>query len=128
MKKLILLAVIVFSMCVISASAQSRVRVKFAKNMYEKTLTGSVKGSDYIDYVIRIDEYQFIQGEIKSANKNVKMTVRKTDGSEFENGVDVRLFDGESEKTGDYVFRVYVNGGAKTPVKFSIKISSFMGT
>jgi hypothetical protein len=128
MKKLILLVVIMVSMFVISASAQSRVRVKFAKNTSEKTVAGSVKGSDYVDFVIRIDEYAFIEADIKSVNKKVKMTVRKTDGSEFENGVDVRKFSGESDKTGDYVFRVYVEGGAKSPVKFSLKIGAFFGT
>jgi hypothetical protein len=128
MKKFILLAVIVFSIGVMSASAQSRVRVKFAKDQSEKTVAGTVKGSDYVDFVIKIDEYAFIEAGIKSVNKNVKMTVRKTDGSEYENGVDVRKFSGESEKTGDYVFRVYVQGGAKSPVKFSIKIGAFFGT
>lgn len=128
MKKLILFAVIVFSISVITASAQSRVRVKFAKNQYEKTVAGTVKGSDYVDFVLRIDEYAFIEAELKSVNKNVKMTVRKTDGSEYENGVDVRKFSGESEKTGDYVFRVYVLGGAKSPVKFSLKVGAFFGT
>jgi hypothetical protein len=128
MKKIILLIAVVFSTGVISASAQSRVRVSFAKNQYEKTVSGSVKGSDYVDYVIRINEYEFIESTLTSANKNVKFTVRKTDGSEYAEGIDVRKFSGEAEKTGDYVFRVYVKGGGSGVTKFRLKVSAFMGT
>ncbi len=128
MKKLILLCVIVFSMCAVSASAQSVVKVKFAKDNYIKTIPGSVKGSNYIDYVIHFDEFAQIGITLTSGSKTVKFSISKPNGDTFENGVEVRKFDGECDKSGNYKIRVYNTNSESGVTKFRIKFEQFMGT
>lgn len=126
MKKIILLSMILIGLFAVSASAQTKVRVKFAKNQYQKTVTGTVNGSNYIDYVFRVNQYEFIEADLTSANKNIKFTVLNTKKNPMNDGVSVRNFSGEAEKTGDYTVRVFLNG--KGNGNFRLKISAFMGT
>ena len=128
MKKLILFTFLVASFFVVSASAQTKVRVKFAKNQYDKTVSGSVGSSGYVDYVIRIEQYNFIEVSLSSGSKTLAFTIRNPKGNEMNDGVDVRTFSGEADKTGDYVIRVYNQGSAKGTKNFRLKISAFMGT
>lgn len=126
MKKLILLSAILVGIFTISASAQTKVRVKFAKNRYEKTVSGSVNGTSYVDYVVRVEKYNFIQVSFVSGSKNVKFTIRDTNSTPMSGGANVRNFEGEAEKTGDYTIRVYTNGNGN--MSFKLRISAFMGT
>jgi uncharacterized protein involved in high-affinity Fe2+ transport len=128
MKKLILLAVILFSVFAISASAQTKVPIKFAKNTSQKSVAGSIKGSDYIDYTVRFAQYDQIGIDLSSGNKKLKFTIRKPDGTELENGVDVRKFDGEADKTGTYTIRVYDMGNGSGVTKFRLKVEVYLGT
>jgi hypothetical protein len=128
MKKILLLVVIVFSFSVISASAQTKVPIKFAKNTSQKTVAGSIKGTDYIDYTVRFAQYDQIGIDLSSGNKKLKFTIRKPDGTELENGVDVRKFDGEADKTGTYTIRVYDLGNGSGVTKFRLKVEVYLGT
>lgn len=125
MKKLILMTAVLLSLFVISASAQSKVRVNFGKNQYEKTVSGTVSEGKYIDYVFRVKQYLFIEVQFKSGNKNLRFSVLNAKGNPLAEGVKVRDFSGEAEKTGDYIVRVYGNGSSS---KFRLRIAAFMGT
>jgi hypothetical protein len=127
MKKLILLSIIMIGLFSVSASAQTKVRVKFDKNRYEKTVSGSVNGTSYVDYVVRVEKYNFIQVDFVSGGKNLKFTIRDTQGTPMSGGASVRTFEGEAERTGDYTIRVFTNGG-NANLKFKLRISAFMGT
>ncbi len=129
MKVIALFVAILFSIGVVSISAQSQVRVKRpASGMLEKTVSGNVKGTNYVDFVVNIYDYEAFEAKLKSVNKKVKLTILKPDGSVFEKGADVReFFDYANDSgTGDYVFRVYVKGGAKRNVKFTLEISAYL--
>jgi hypothetical protein len=128
MKKLILLALILFSTGIISASAQTKVPIKFAKNTSTKTVAGSLKGSEYVDYTVRFMQYDQIGVELISGNKKLKFTIRKPNSSELENGIDVRRFDGEAEKTGTYTIRVYNTANSSGVTKFRLKVEVYLGT
>jgi hypothetical protein len=128
MKKLILFTMILCAMCVISASAQTKVPIKFAKNMSAKTVAGSVKGSDYVDYTVRFAEYDQIGIELISGNKKLKFTIRRPNGTEVQNGIDVRKYDGEADTKGNYTIRVYDTANSSGVTKFRLKVEVYLGT
>jgi hypothetical protein len=128
MKKIILLVAIAISLSAISVSAQTKVRVKFAKNQYEKTVSGSVGSTSYVEYLIRIERYNFIEVNLSSGSKTLAFTIRNPKGTKMSEGVDVRTFSGEADSTGDYVIRVYNRESAKGTKNFRLKVSAFMGT
>jgi uncharacterized membrane protein YciS (DUF1049 family) len=128
MKKIILFTAILIASMAISASAQSEVRVKFAKGKYEKTLSGIVQGRGYIDYVFRANEYEFIEVTLKSANKSVKFSITNSNDSALKKGTEVRRFSGEAGKTGDFRVRVFVGGTSNAKINYKLTISAFQGT
>ena len=127
MKKALLFLTMLAAFSAISVSAQSKVKVTFAKNQWEKKISGIVRGTKYIDYVFRVKQYYFIEANLESAAKNVKFTVFKTNGKAFPDGVGVREFSNEAEKTGEYKIRVY-NLDAAPGAKFRLRISAYIGT
>ncbi len=128
MKKIILLIAILISLSAVSVSAQTKVRVKFAKNQYAKTVSGSVGAANYVEYMIRIERYNFIEVDLSSGSKTLAFTIRNPKGVKMSEGVDVRSFAGEADSTGDYVIRVYNRESAKGTKNFRLKVSAFMGT
>jgi hypothetical protein len=128
MKKIILLSIFSLVLFVILASAQTEVKVNFGKNKSEKTLTGIVKGANFIDYVFRVKRYEFIDVKLSSANQKLRFIIMDTKGIPVENGDTVKVFSGEAEKTQNYIVRVFDSSKRRGSTRFRITISAFMGT
>jgi PBP1b-binding outer membrane lipoprotein LpoB len=128
MKKIILLSLLSLILFVISASAQTQVKVNFGKNRSEKTLSGLVKGTNYIEYVFRVNRYEFIDVTLKSGNPKLWFSIFDNKGIPVEQGDMVKTFSGEAEKTQNYTVRVYDSSKRRGSTRFRITISAFMGT
>ena len=126
MKKTLLFLLIVCSLFAISASAQTKVRVNFDKNKFEKTIFGSIKGSSYIEYSFRVKQYFFIEADLKSGSKYLKFTITDPKGEAIQNGTNVIAFTGEAGKTGYYIIRV--TNKSSNSQRFGLRIAAFMGT
>jgi hypothetical protein len=135
MLRKILPAIILFAGLIFIAapetSAQSVVRVKFAKNKYEKTLIGRITGYSYIDYVVRVDDGQFLDVVLKSANKGLSFVITDPNGQPVEGGMDKRDFVDIAQMKGDFKIRVLqprASARRGTAASFSIRISAYYGT
>jgi hypothetical protein len=128
MKKIILFAFIAIALLTISASAQSDVRVKFAKGNTEKTLSGAVQGRGFIDYIFKVNEYEFIGVTLKSVSKSVKFTIRNPKDVVMKKGNSVRVFNGEATESGEFRVRVFFDGNSDRVMKYKLTISAFQGT
>src|SRR5690349_1615184 len=129
MKNLILF--VCLSVCCIaftvSASAQAKQRVSFARGTSNSTLSGTVRGYAYRDYVLRASAGQTLAVRLKSANTYTVFTVIQPGGDNLEGATETDEFSGDLPTSGDYVVRVLMmRAGARRPgsvANYSLTIS-----
>lgn len=85
-------------------------RVVFAKGATSKVIKGSIKGYDYVDYVIRARGGQSLTVSLTSnRGSNYFNIMPSGDPSSFYNGsIDGNLFRGPVPASGDQIIRVYL--------------------
>lgn len=125
MKKLILVIALLVSIFTISASAQTKVRVKFAKGASSATVSGKISGYKYIDYIIRAKSGQTMSVNLTSANTGCSFVIFYSDMKNVDGATDVTEFSRNVDVDDDYVIRVLLPRSAarrKESAAFSLKI------
>jgi hypothetical protein len=108
MKKLIMFAAlsILLTFFTSQASAQLRQRVRFAAGTHSATVTGTVRGYAYRDYVVNARAGQTIDVKLTSANDFAVFTVFLPNGDNLEGAMESNKFSGELPSNGNYKIRV----------------------
>lgn len=125
MKKLILMCVLLISILAISASAQTKVRVKFAKGETSATVAGKVVGYKYIDYIVRAKSGQTMTVSLTSPHSGCSFVIFYSDLKNVEDATDVQEFSRNVDVDDDYIVRVLLPRSAarrKESAAFSLKI------
>lgn len=105
------------------SDAQSKVRVRFARGATSSTITGTVRGYAYKDYVVGASAGQTIDVRLNAKTKCV-FTVFKPDGDNLDIGADSDQFTSELPVNGDYVVRVLLmRNEARRETSSSYKLS-----
>jgi hypothetical protein len=126
MKKLILITVFLISIFTISASAQAKVRVRFAKGTSSATVKGKVAGYKYIDYLIRAKSGQTMSVKLNSAHSACNFVIFYSNMENVEEAAGVQEFTRPVDVDDDYVVRVLLPRAAarrKESANFSLKIA-----
>lgn len=98
--------VMLFLFAAQDASAQAKQRVRFAKGASSATVSGTIKGFKYVDYVVGAREGQTLNVSIKGGS-SAQIAVFMEDGGVV--GMDaagVNEWSGELPATEDYTVRV----------------------
>jgi hypothetical protein len=88
------------------AAAQTKQRVRFAKNATGTTISGTVRGFAYKDYIVGVRAGQTISVKLNSKNTFTVLTIFTPDGDNLEGATEMDEFSGELPTSGDYVIRV----------------------
>lgn len=108
MKKILLGLVVLFVLFLFSAEthAQTKQRVRFAKGASAATVSGTIKGYKYVDYIIGAREGQTLSVTLTGDSK-AEFAIMMPDGGNL--GMDATGVDdwsGELPASGDYAIRV----------------------
>jgi hypothetical protein len=110
-----------------SAAAQAKQRVRFAPGASAATVSGTVKGYAYRDYIVGAEAGQMIDVKVKSANRYTVFSIFQPNGDNLEGAAQMDEFHGELPARGDYVIRVMMmRAGARRPgavSNFRLRIS-----
>lgn len=115
-----------FLFAVQDASAQARQRVRFARGASAATVSGTIKGYKYIDYLVGASEGQTL-GLRLTGSSSAEFAVFMADGGNL--GMDsagVNEWSGELPVTEDYTIRVLMpraQARRGETARFSLKIS-----
>lgn len=104
----------VFAIGAIEASAQSKVNVRFARGASSVTVSGSIRGERYIDYVLKASGGQFLTVVLTKRSGAPALFNILPLGSEVAISDDARQstnWTGELPNDGTYVVRVYMEKG-----------------
>ncbi len=107
MKAVLFLVIAAF--CTLSAqqaSAQSKVRVKFAAGKSETTVSGTVRGYSQRDYVVRAAQGQTIDLKLISTHNPSIFSVFTSKGENLDGAIEKTDFSETIPATGDYVISV----------------------
>ncbi|HQX54580.1 MAG TPA: hypothetical protein PLP07_01540 [Pyrinomonadaceae bacterium] len=129
MKRLFILSA--FAACINffaqDASAQMKSRVRFARGTHSATVTATVKGFAYRDYIVGSGAGQTMTVSVKGTNSSTILTVFAPDGSNVDGAAETDQYSGELASSGDYVVRVgMMRSGARRPgatTTFKLKIT-----
>jgi hypothetical protein len=130
MKKTIstLCSVTLLAITLIGNAAAATKQIQFAKGKSSATISGTVKGGEDVDHVLRANAGQTLNIDFK-ASKGAAFFNVVPPGSTYE-----ALFVGMNEgdhysgtlpRDGEYIIRVYLKGAAKDsgkPVKYTLKV------
>lgn len=107
-KKLLLWSLLFVSFLLVSenASAQTKVRVRFAKGAVSAKLKGRVNGYKYIDYIVRAKSGQTMSVSLGSKNTACKFVIFYSDMKNVEGAADVKEFTRNVDVDDNYVVRV----------------------
>ena len=125
MKKLIIFTVILLSFFTVAASAQTKVRVKFAKGASSARVKGFVKGYKYIDYLVRAKSGQTMSVKLNSPNAGCSFVIFYSDLKNVEGAADVQQFTRNVDVDDDYIVRVLLPRSAARrgeSASFNLKI------
>jgi hypothetical protein len=128
MKKLSLLLFLFASFLLFSTnvSAQSKVRVRFARGTTSITLKGTVTGYKYIDYIIGAKSGQTMSVNLKSTHGGCSFVMFYSDMKNVEDATEITEITRNVDVTDNYVVRVLLPRSAarrKESASFSLKIS-----
>lgn len=126
MKKLILSVSILLIALTISASAQTKVRVKFAKGESSTMVKGMIKGYKYIDYIVKAKSGQTMSVTLTSANQSCSFVIFYSDLKNVEDATDVREFTRNVDVDDNYIVRVLLPRAVarrNSTANFSLKIA-----
>ena len=109
-----------------SIGAQTTRRVRFAKGASSATVSGQVKGYDYIDYVVGAKAGQTMSVRLTGSSV-AEFVIRLPDGQNLGmEATGVREWSGELPTSGDYSIRVLMSRADArrgTTARFSLRIS-----
>jgi hypothetical protein len=127
MKRIPILFVILISLFAADAIAQVKQQVRFPAGSTGTTLSGTVRGSAYRDYIVGANAGQTISVGLSSANTYTVFTVFRPNGDNLEGATEMDEFSGELPERGDYIVRVLMmRAGARRPgavSNYKVKIS-----
>lgn len=106
MKKIILLTIILIGLFTVSASAQTKVRVKIPKGKNSIIHQSKVVGYKYVDYIVRAKAGQTMTVKLTSPNENAEFVIFYSDMKNVEDATGVREFTRNVDVDDDYVVRV----------------------
>jgi hypothetical protein len=106
MKKRIVLALILSLVFVVSAPAQTKVRVRFAKGASSATLKGRVAGYKYIDYILGASAGQTMSVILDSASPNLEFVIFDKNMENLDGATGALDWSGELPSSGNYTIRV----------------------
>lgn len=106
MKKLILLSIIVVGIFTISASAQTKVRVKIPKDRNSIIHQSKIVGYKYIDYIVKAKSGQTMTVKLTSPNEFTQFVIFYSDKKNVEDANGVREFTRNVDVDDDYIVRV----------------------
>ena len=109
----------------VNAAAQTKLRVRFAKGATSATVSGTVKGYAYKDYIFTAKEGQQVTITLDSKYPNPEMVVRDPNGENLPSGG--INWNGDLPATGNYTVRVllpraFARRGTSTSYKITIEI------
>ena len=87
-------------------SAQTKQRVRFARGSSHATVSGTIRGYAFRDYVVGARNGQTISVKLNSRNTFTVLTIFKPNGDNLEGAAEREEFTGELPVSGDYVIRV----------------------
>ena len=108
MKKLLFAGLLstLFLTASLSVSAQTKVRVKFARGASSIALKGKVTGYKYIDYLVRAGSGQTMSVSLDSTNSGCSFVIFYSDMTNVEGATDVRTSVRNVDVDDDYIVRV----------------------
>ena len=125
-KPLLGLLVIMALVGAYSISAQTTRRVRFAKGASSATVSGQVKGYDYIDYIVGAKAGQRMSVRLTGSSV-AEFVIRLPNGENLGmEATGVREWSGELPTSGDYSIRVLMSRADArrgTTARFSLRIS-----
>jgi len=113
-------SVILFLSLPIFGIGQSSKSIFFPKNKNSTTVTGTVKGSQYIDYRLNVQKGQTLSSSINSKNTSVFFNILppgSKDVAIYNSSTESNKYSGVAEKSGLYSIRIYLMGAAKSENK-----------
>ena len=109
-----------------SVDAQTTRRVKFAKGASSATVSGQVKGYDYVDYIVGAKAGQTMSVRLTGSSV-AEFVIRLPGGANLGmEATGVREWSGELPESGDYSIRVLMSRADArrgTTARFSLRIS-----
>jgi hypothetical protein len=99
------------------SNGQSSRNVVFPSGKNSAYQTGTVKGSQYINYRVNVKTGQTINVSINSKNKSVFFNVLppgSKDVAIYNSSIDGNKFSGVADNSGSFTIRVYLKGDAKS--------------
>lgn len=128
MKKLfvIIFAALAFS---IAVAAQTKQRVRFVRGSSSASVSGTIRGYDYRDYIVGARAGQTISAKLSAKGVFPVLTIFLPNGDNLEGATQMDEFTGELPTDGDYVVRVLMmraqarrkNSVASYSLKISVK-------
>ncbi|MCQ8119554.1 hypothetical protein [Methylomonas rosea] len=112
----------------VGAAGAATKQVQFAKGKSGTTISGTVKGGEDIDHVLRASAGQTLNVDFKAGKGAAFFNVvppGSTSEALFVGMNEGNHYSGTLPKDGDYIIRVYLKGGAKDtgkPVKYTLKV------
>lgn len=110
-------------------TAEAAKQIAFGKGKTSASVSGKVKGSDDVDYVLRASAGQTMTVDMKASKGAAYFNVLppgSTGEAIFVGSSEGNHFKAELPSDGDYTIRVYLMGGAKDsdkPVSYTLKVS-----
>ena len=110
-------------------TAEAAKQISFGKGKTSASVSGKVKGSDDVDYVLRASAGQTMTVDFKASKGAAYFNVLppgSTGEAIFVGSSEGNHFKAALPSDGDYTIRVYLMGGAKDsdkPVTFTLKVS-----
>jgi hypothetical protein len=109
-------------------TAEAAIPIQFAKGKSSASVSGKIKGSDYVDYVLRASAGQTMTVDFKASKGAAYFNVLppgSTGEAIFVGSNEGNHFKSVLPSDGDYTIRVYLMGGAKDsdkPVTYTLKV------
>lgn len=111
---------------VVSASAQTKVPVKFANGLSETTVHGRLTGFRYVDYMVAAKGGQTLSVKLSASNENSQFYIYDKAMIPLEGSAGFGDFSGILPADGNYTIRVLLPRSAArrkgAATKFSVKI------
>jgi hypothetical protein len=95
-----------FFYCSNDVSAQIKQRVRFARGATGATVSATVRGFAYRDFIVSARSGQTISVKLNSRNAFAVLTIFTPGGNNLEGATEMDEFTGELPATGDYIIRV----------------------